>query len=127
MVHPYQDHTSKHLVEDEAKVYKQDTIRLHERPPDYGHGFHSTVPHVPQSPSLPPRSPDIPPAISTPRSPIVPTKDDSDHGKDNKPGLQGDYPGVSVDNPNVNPTECKRPTRLRRLPRHLHDYLLDLK
>ncbi|XP_078384150.1 LOW QUALITY PROTEIN: uncharacterized protein LOC144666624 [Oculina patagonica] len=84
-------------------------------------------PDVVESQPLPPPAPGIPIEISSPPSASVPPEDVPSCGEGSQPGSPDDVEVNPALSPIVSPAVNKRPTRQRRLPQHLQDYVVELK
>ena len=121
-VAPFRVHTPWYPSEEESSDCDPD-VGVDQSPPTDGRG----LPIDEESGLLPPPAPEVPIKISSPPSALAPAEDVPRYGEDSQPGLPDDVEVIPAPSPSVSPAVNERPTRLRRLPRRLQDYVVELK
>ena len=125
-VAPFRVHTPWCPSEEESSDCDPD-VGVDQSPPTDGRGLPIDEEPSPESgPLLPPAS-EVPIEISSPPSALAPAEDVPRYGEDSQPGLPDDVEVIPAPSPSVSPAVNERPTRQRRLPQRLLDYVVELK
>ena len=125
-VAPFRVHTPWCPSEEESSDCDPD-VGVDQSPPTDGRGLPIEEEPSPESGPLPPPAPEVPIEISSPPSALAPTEDVPKYGEDSQPGLLDDVEVIPAPSPSVSPAVNERPTRQRRLPQRLQDYVVELK
>ena len=125
-VAPIRVHTPWRPSEEESSDCDLD-IGVDQSPPIDDRGLPNDEEPSLESPPLPPPAPGIPIELSSPPSAFVPAEDVPRYGEDSQPGSPDDVEVIPAPSPSVSPAVNKRPTRQRRLPQRLQDYVVELK
>ena len=125
-VAPFRVHTPWCPSEEESSDCDPD-VGVDQSPPTDGRGLPIDEEPSPESGPLPPPAPEVPIEISSPPSALAPAEDVPKYGEDSQPGLLDDVEVIPAPSPSVSPAVNERPTRQRRLPQRLQDYVVELK